>query len=136
MVSAFPAQWRIPLPGALILVVSMGLLSDGWAQQPGERIFQTSCFACHTIGGGRLVGPDLAGIHDNRSQDWLERFVKSSQTMISNGDTDAVALAEEYTGIVMPDAVISDQQIGDCPRLHQGQECEPDIGQRRELRQL
>jgi cytochrome c peroxidase len=31
--------------------------------------------------------------------------------MINNGDPEAVALAAEYNGIVMPDAVMSDQQI-------------------------
>jgi mono/diheme cytochrome c family protein len=96
-----------------MVVISMGQPQDGWAQGAGEQLFQTACFACHTIGGGRLVGPDLAGVHESRSQEWLEQFVKSSQTMIKNGDPDAVALAAEYNGIVMPDAVMSEQQIRD-----------------------
>jgi len=91
----------------------MGQTQNGWAQEPGEQLFQTTCFACHTIGGGRLVGPDLAGVHELRSQEWLEQFVKSSQTMIKNGDADAIAAAAEYNGIVMPDAVMSEQQIRD-----------------------
>ncbi|MAF84203.1 MAG: c-type cytochrome [Gammaproteobacteria bacterium] len=113
MFSGFSEQWRIPVPGTLLLVVSMAMLSDGWAQQPGEQLFQTTCVACHTIGGGRLVGPDLADVHESRSQEWLEQFVQSSQTMIKNGDSEAVALAAEYNGIVMPDALISEQQIRD-----------------------
>jgi mono/diheme cytochrome c family protein len=91
----------------------MGQLQEGWAQNPGEQLFQTTCFACHTIGGGRLVGPDLAGVHELRSQEWLEQIVRSSQTMIKNGDPDAVALAADYNGIVMPDSVMSEQQIRD-----------------------
>jgi ubiquinol-cytochrome c reductase cytochrome c subunit len=39
--------------------------------------------------------------------------VRSSQTMIKNGDPDAVALAAEYSGIVMPDTVMSEPQIRD-----------------------
>ena len=97
--------------GAIAAVISMGQLQESWAQDTGEQLFQTTCFACHTIGGGRLVGPDLAGVHELRSQEWLEQFVKSSQTMIENGDPDAVAAAAEYPGIVMPDSVMSEQQI-------------------------
>ncbi len=25
----------------------------------GEQTFKTKCAACHTVGGGKLVGPDL-----------------------------------------------------------------------------
>jgi len=80
-------------------------------QEPGEQVFNTICFACHTIGGGRLIGPDLAGVHEKRSQEWLEKFVKSSQSMINAGDADAVALFEEYSSLLMPDAVATDEQI-------------------------
>jgi len=104
---------KVSVLGALSVFIFLGPLDDASAQQPGEQVFQTSCFACHTIGEGLRVGPDLAGVHDRRSQDWLERFVKSSQTMIKNGDPDAVALAEEFNGMVMPDAIVSDQQIKD-----------------------
>jgi mono/diheme cytochrome c family protein len=57
------------------------------------------------------VGPDLAGVHERRSQDWLERFVKSSQSMIDDGDAQAVALFEEFSRLPMPDALISDEQV-------------------------
>jgi cytochrome c2 len=101
------------IPGLLLVIITLSLFQNGWAQDAGAQLFQTTCFACHTIGGGRLVGPDLAGIHASRPQEWLEQFIKSSQTMIADGDPDAVALLAEYNGIVMPDAVMSDQQIRD-----------------------
>jgi len=81
------------------------------AQDPGEQLFQTTCFACHTIGGGRLVGPDLAAVHERRSQEWLESFVKSSQSMIDDGDVEAVAIFEEFNRLPMPDALVSDEQV-------------------------
>jgi mono/diheme cytochrome c family protein len=96
-------------------VVAILLLSshsqNSWAQEPGEQVFSTICFACHTIGGGRLIGPDLAGVHEKRSQEWLESFVKSSQSMINAGDTEAVALFEEYNSLLMPDAVATDEEV-------------------------
>ncbi len=97
--------------GVLAVVVSIGYSQNGWTQDAGEQVFKTTCFACHTIGGGRLIGPDLAGVHEKRSQEWLEKFVKSSQSMIKAGDAEAVALFEEYSSLVMPDAIASEEQI-------------------------
>jgi len=79
--------------------------------KPGKQVFQEICAGCHTIGGGRLVGPDLKGIHDRRSQQWLLEFVKSSQTMIGRGDAQAVALFKEYNNLPMPDMPVSEHQI-------------------------
>ena len=97
--------------GALFFFVAISLSQVGWTQAPGEQIFKTSCFACHTIGGGRLVGPDLVSVHERRSQQWLVSFVQSSQSMVNGGDAEAVALFEEYNRIPMPDAPLSDQQV-------------------------
>ena len=93
------------------MVVWLGSIRDSRAAESGQQVFQLSCTACHTIGGGRLVGPDLAGVHDRRSQEWLEKFVKSSQSMVNSGDADAIAVFEKFNKIVMPDSVITDEQI-------------------------
>ena len=37
------------------------------AEVNGEQLFKTNCTACHTIGGGRLVGPDLIGVTNKRN---------------------------------------------------------------------
>jgi cytochrome c2 len=81
------------------------------AEAPGSTTFGSLCVACHTIGGGRLVGPDLAGVSDRRSEQWLVDFITSSQTMIQSGDPDAVALSEEYNGMVMPDALVAESEV-------------------------
>ncbi len=77
----------------------------------GEQIFQTLCVMCHTLGGGRLIGPDLQGIADRRSEDWIIRFVRASQQLVSEGDPDAVAVFEEYARVPMPDQALSDDEI-------------------------
>ncbi len=102
---------RALISGILLAAISLTWSDKTQAQDTGEQAFNTTCFACHTIGGGRLIGPDLAGIHENRSQEWLEQFVKSSQALINSGDADAVALYEEYNSMIMPDALLSDEQI-------------------------
>ncbi len=97
----------------LLLLLCLGSVPDSRAQQPGEQDYQTLCAACHTIGGGRIIGPDLAGVHDRRSAAWLMEFVQSSQSMIQAGDPDAVALFEEYSNLLMPDPLLSEAQIAD-----------------------
>jgi mono/diheme cytochrome c family protein len=111
MVSVLLENKRSLLIGVVTIFVSIGHSQDGWSQEPGEQIFQTTCFVCHTIGGGRLVGPDLASVHERRSQEWLESFVKSSQSMINDGDAEAAALFEEFNRIPMPDSFNSEEQI-------------------------
>lgn len=79
--------------------------------QSGEQTFHNTCQACHTIGGGRLVGPDLSGITSKRSEAWLTKWIKSSQSMINSGDADAVAIFNEYNKVPMPDQNLSDADI-------------------------
>jgi mono/diheme cytochrome c family protein len=95
------------------------LLAAGWligsqaasAQESGKQIFQKSCAACHSIGGGRLVGPDLAGVNNKRPEDWLLKFIKSSEKLLKSGDKTATDLFEEFNKMPMPDQALSDDQI-------------------------
>lgn len=111
MLSVPPQCKRSYFIGVLVFFFSASSSQEAGTQDPGEKVFQATCFACHTIGGGRLVGPDLAGVHERRSQEWLERFVKSSQSMVNDGDAEAVALFEEFNRIPMPDSPVSDEQV-------------------------
>ncbi len=78
----------------------------------GEENYAKICAACHSIGGGRLVGPDLAGVTTRRSEEWLVKFIKSPKAMIDAGDADAVALFKEYN-LVMPDPQYTEAEIKD-----------------------
>jgi mono/diheme cytochrome c family protein len=95
---------------SILLIVGIFLFTIGRADE-GEQLFKTTCAACHTIGKGRLVGPDLSGINQKRSKEWLVPFIKSSTTVIKSGDTDAVAIFKEYNSIMMPDNAYSEAQI-------------------------
>jgi len=79
--------------------------------QDGESSFKKICLACHTIGKGKLIGPDLKDVSQRRDANWLVSFIKSSQDLISSKDVDAVAIFEEYNKIPMPDANLSDAEI-------------------------
>lgn len=79
----------------------------------GQVLFQKTCAACHSIGKGRLVGPDLRNLSERRSKEWLVNFIRSSQTIIKSGDPQAMTVYSEYNKILMPDVNYSDAQIAD-----------------------
>jgi cytochrome c551/c552/Flp pilus assembly pilin Flp len=59
-------------------VALFSLSANIFAQSEGEQIFKsTGCTACHTIGGGKLVGPDLQGVLDRRSEDEIIKYVQN-----------------------------------------------------------
>jgi len=68
----------------------------------GSYLFRTRCAACHTIGGGDNIGPDLLGVSRLRNFDWLNRFIAAPDKMISDGDPIATALYAKYHQVQMP----------------------------------
>lgn len=87
-----------PLRLVLLLAFPLGL---GAQQQPAD-FFRQNCISCHTIGGGRLTGPDLKDVTQRKDRAWLEHFVQNPQAVISSGDPYAVQLQQEARGVVMP----------------------------------
>jgi mono/diheme cytochrome c family protein len=111
MINGLPGVERILGLWSLIIIITITLSVTAWAQEPGEQLFQTNCSACHTLGGGRLVGPDLAAVTERRSEEWLEKFIQSSTTLIQSGDAEANAVFEEFSGMTMPDFSLTNVQI-------------------------
>ncbi len=91
----------------LFLLVSSLTISQ---TSEDEANFQV-CKACHTIGGGKLVGPDLKGIADKRDEAWLISFIQNSQDMIQSGDEQAVKVFNEFNKIPMPVNKLTDEQV-------------------------
>lgn len=96
--------------GALLVAGWLSGSQPASAQESGKDIFQKACAACHSIGAGRLVGPDLKGVSDRRPEDWLIKFIKSSASLVKSGDKTAQALFDEYK-MPMPDQALSDEQV-------------------------
>ncbi len=71
------------------------------AQEAAET-FQTTCIGCHTIGGGKLVGPDLKNVEDRRDRDWLVSFIVDPAGMLNSGDAYAAQILAESNGVPMP----------------------------------
>jgi mono/diheme cytochrome c family protein len=88
----------------------LGAQSPVYGQDDPATLFQV-CAACHTIGKGKLVGPDLQGITERREEAWLIRFIQNSQLIIQEGDPVAVKLFEEHNKIPMPPNDFTDDQV-------------------------
>lgn len=78
--------------------------------QDGKEMFRV-CAACHTIGGGKLIGPDLYGVNDRHDEAWMIRFIQNSQEVIASGDTTAIRLFEQYNKVIMPPNNLTDDQV-------------------------
>ena len=93
-----------------ICAIALIFLVSTVRAQDGEQLFQ-QCKACHTIGQGKLLGPDLLDMSKRRDANWLKNFIKSSQTMVKIGDAQAVALFEEFNKLPMLDYNLPDADI-------------------------
>lgn len=94
----------------IILFVLISPLNNKIKAQEGKDYF-TVCAACHTVGSGKLIGPDLKGVTERRDEAWLIKFIQNSQTMVQAGDEVAVKLFQEFNNIPMPPNNLSDDQV-------------------------
>lgn len=119
-------RFRISSPGRrwreILLLLSLSLVWAGAAAlaqaappaqsaKEGQAIFQEKCAACHTIGGGKRVGPDLQGVTARRDRAWLMRWIKAPDLMLAAGDPIATQLLKEYNNVPMPNLRLTDPQV-------------------------
>ena len=79
----------------------------------GQYVFSTKCSACHGLGEGPKVGPDLAGVTTTRTRAWLASYITDPQAMLQRGDPIAKALSAKYGALSMPTLQLTDQQVQD-----------------------
>ena len=96
-------KWAVPFIAAAFMQATSVNAQDG------EAIFKSKCSACHSIGNGKFVGPDLKDVTTRRKEDWLLKFIKGSQAFVKE-DATAKALFAEFN-VVMPDFPMSDGEL-------------------------
>jgi mono/diheme cytochrome c family protein len=64
--------------------------------------YRQNCASCHTIGGGRLVGPDLKDVSKRQKKEWLVRFIVDPTGVLASGDPYATKLLAESRNVAMP----------------------------------
>ena len=77
----------------------------------GQYLFATRCAACHTIGNGDKVGPDLLGVTSVRDRAWLGRIITEPDKLIEEKDPIATALFKKYREIRMPRLGLPEEDV-------------------------
>src|SRR4029077_48173 len=102
------SSWADPTPG------------NSYADKPplppsasdnGAYLFQTRCAACHTIGQGDSLGPDLLGVTTIRKPDWLAGMIAAPNEMLSKKDPVATALFARYKELRMPNLRLGEVDV-------------------------
>lgn len=108
---------RLGIAALATTLGGLGLAALAWAQAAtgsvadGEALFKAKCTACHTIGGGNLAGPDLAGVTERRSHEWLTRWIATPDQVLAAGDPTAKQLFEQFHNIPMPNLGLDASQV-------------------------
>jgi mono/diheme cytochrome c family protein len=77
----------------------------------GKGLFTAKgCIGCHTIGKGRLAAPDLNGLLDRRSPEWIKKWLHDPEVMLASDPT-AQGLLKEYNNLRMPNLKLTDDEI-------------------------
>jgi mono/diheme cytochrome c family protein len=113
---------RCLIPAVAVLLVALGAAAPLAAQAPepftidssaasfGEHVFNTrECTGCHGLGRESSSGPDLIGVTERRTVEWLRRFLKNPIEMAHEDET-AYALQGRY-GSQMPNLNLSKRDI-------------------------
>jgi nitrite reductase (NO-forming) len=76
----------------------------------GKVAFESKCLACHSMGLGPKMGPDIAGVTKRRNEEWLARWLKSPEQMLKT-DADAHTMLKQFNNIPMPNQNLTDAEI-------------------------
>ncbi len=101
-----PAE-EIPASEAVLITPTEEINAE--MARRGESLFQSKgCIGCHTLGGGRLTGPDLQGVTEQRSLDWFVAMVINPDSMLRE-DPAARELFAEYMTPMMNVGLSADE---------------------------
>jgi cytochrome c2 len=79
----------------------------------GKQVFvKRGCNFCHTIGktGATAEGPDLGGVTERRTHEWLVAWLKDPNAMFG-ADAAADAMYEQYHHVKMPNMHLGEAEI-------------------------
>jgi len=77
----------------------------------GQFLYQSRCQACHNVGGGDRLGPDLLGVTQRREHGWLARYLAEPEKLLADGDPVATSLFKKYKPVRMPNLELGTDDI-------------------------
>src|SRR5512134_1306889 len=97
----WPSRTYFQLAAMTLSVLSGIAGTTPVAAQEAAEFFRRNCASCHTIGGGRLTGPDLKGVLERRERDKLVSFIVDPKAAVDSGDPYVRRIVEEARGVIM-----------------------------------
>jgi cytochrome c551/c552 len=93
-------------------VAQAQMTADPGLAKKGKAVFSSKgCGACHSVGkNAKMAGPDLAGVTDRRTHDWLKKWLHNPADLIGS-DSIADAMVAEAKNVKMPNMKLSDGDI-------------------------
>lgn len=104
---------RASLSKTLILAFAVAVLCSGVQAQDAPAFFRANCYSCHTVGGGRVTGPDLKGVLERKEREWLLSFIQNPKAVIDSGDAYALQIMKESRNVIMPTVPGLNQQMAE-----------------------
>ncbi|MGI9422479.1 MAG: c-type cytochrome, partial [Hyphomicrobiaceae bacterium] len=83
------------------------------SKERGQALYLTACSACHSIGMGKRIGPDLEGVAERRKLSWLSQYIMHPSRVRRTGDSIAAELSAAFPGVRMPNLGLSETDAGD-----------------------
>ena len=100
----------LPICLGLLLAHSQAAAAPASAQE-GAKLFTEKCTACHTIGKGKLIGPDLSGVTTRRTERWLQRQIKEPDRLIAEKDPIVMELLKASNNVPMVPMGLNDAEV-------------------------
>ena len=94
-----------------IFAVATPLFAMSASGDDAATFYKRNCGACHTIGAGRLLGPDLKNVEGRTARKWLIEFLMDPKATISAGDPYGKQMVAEAKGMVMPQVKGIDREM-------------------------
>ena len=100
-----------------LLTLTFALSAFAW---DAKTEYTKNCATCHNIGGGDKIGPDLAGVTERRSEEWLIKYIQYPIGMMQGDEEEegyekpdpiAAALWETYKPQMMAEQELDEDQI-------------------------
>jgi protein SCO1 len=102
MTKFYDAIPKTPAAAAVAVAKTEPVAPDLVLSDEGGQKFQSRCSACHTIGTGDSIGPDLANVGARRERTWLVNYILEPDRMLAQHDPIAMTLFARYQTVRMP----------------------------------
>ncbi|MEE9455835.1 MAG: c-type cytochrome [bacterium] len=100
--AAWGARGRGVLRAAFLIALAAGGAATARVAEDPAEYYRAHCFSCHTIGGGRLTGPDLKDVRKRQDRAWLVKYIQNPKAVLDSGDPYALELLAKADGDEMP----------------------------------